>query len=164
MRTTGGTLTGPLTINETASPFALTIGSTGTSGAGLKLIGDGSTTPSKYIRARAGNLEFVNDANSTVIATMSDVGSLTIGALTVSGASTFNGTPTINSAGSEADLFLQYGNSSARRVYFSNTSSGTRFGINYTDASGNYLGTGLAMDNTTGNISIPTNLSVTGTI
>src|SRR5574340_746128 len=70
----GGTLTGPLAINQTASQFALTIGSAGVNGAGFKLIGDGTTTPSKYIRARAGLLEFVNDANNAIVTTMTDAG------------------------------------------------------------------------------------------
>lgn len=96
----GGTLTGPLTINQTANQFALTIGSTGVNGAGFKLIGDGTTTPSKYIRARAGILEFVNDANSAIITTMSDAGSWNMsGGLTLGGVLAGVSGITLNTAG-----------------------------------------------------------------
>jgi hypothetical protein len=47
-------------------------------GATLSLEGNGPTTPRKFIRARSGNLEVVNDANTAIIASLSDVGELTV--------------------------------------------------------------------------------------
>lgn len=71
---TGATFTGAVSITETASTNALTITNTSAAGGVLRLVGDGSTTPGKVMRARAGNLEFVNDNNSAVISTLSDAG------------------------------------------------------------------------------------------
>ncbi|WP_159086638.1 hypothetical protein [Burkholderia sp. NRF60-BP8] len=74
-----GTFSGPVTVTDPSgsNQANLTISATGDSqGAGLKFIGNGGTTPSKTIRARGGNFEFVNDAFNSVIATMTDGGSL----------------------------------------------------------------------------------------
>ena len=46
-------------------------------GANIRLDGDGATTPSKYIRAKSGNLEIANSAYSAVIATLTDAGIFT---------------------------------------------------------------------------------------
>lgn len=147
----GDTMTGALGITTSGSVATLVITDTGTNGANLRFNGSGATTPNKTIRASGGNLEFVNSGYTGVIATLTDNGSLSLnGNLTVSGSATFNGTPVVNSTGAEVDLFLQYANSPSRRVYISNNSGG--FGINFTDASGSYLGSGLKMDNTNGNL------------
>lgn len=69
--TAGGTIT---TTNATAS---LTISDTGTSGANIRLTGNGATTPSKTIRAFSGNFEIVNNAYSSAILTVTDAGNLT---------------------------------------------------------------------------------------
>jgi hypothetical protein len=70
---------GAVSINMAAGGSALNITNTNTNGAMIVMRGDGATTPSKMIRARAGNLEFVNDANSVIIATLADSGALNIG-------------------------------------------------------------------------------------
>jgi hypothetical protein len=77
---TGGALTGALSITETASVIALTLTNTAGvgSGVGLKLVGDGSTTPSKTMRAAAGAFQIVNDANTAAILTLTDAGALSI--------------------------------------------------------------------------------------
>ena len=51
-----------------------------TAGAAISLQGDGVTTPSKVIRAHQGELQVVNSAYNSVIARVSDVGKLTLGA------------------------------------------------------------------------------------
>lgn len=70
---------GALALITTGAAAALTLTNT-TAGVGaqLSLHGDGVTTPNKIIRARAGALEVVNSANSAVIATMGDDGSLAL--------------------------------------------------------------------------------------
>lgn len=59
----------------------------------------------------------------------------------------------------EADIFMRYGGSPSRQIYFSNNAGG--FAINYTDANGNYVGNGIWMNNTNGAVNIGS-LSVGG--
>lgn len=63
----------------------------------------------------------------------------------------------VANGGGEADIFMRYGGSPSRQIYFSNNAGG--FAINYTDANGNYVGNGLSMNNTSGAVVIG-NLSV----
>lgn len=58
------------------SVASATLTDTGANGAGLKLTGDGVTTPSKTIRARAGIMEFMNNAYTSV-ASLTDAGTFT---------------------------------------------------------------------------------------
>lgn len=53
------------------------VNSTGT-GASVKLIGNGSTTPSKSIRAFQGSFQVVNDAYNAVILSLDDAGDLSV--------------------------------------------------------------------------------------
>ncbi len=79
---------GSLTLTSTNSTGSLIIADTGTSGANLKLIGNGSTTPNKYVRAFNGKLSVVNSAYTTEIASIDDSGNLIVaGNLTSSGTS-----------------------------------------------------------------------------
>lgn len=56
------------------------------SGANLALIGNGGTTPNKFIRAFSGLLQVMNSAYTTVIAGLSDSGALSLaGGLTAAG-------------------------------------------------------------------------------
>jgi hypothetical protein len=165
----GGTVTGQLNVNNalvvttTGSPGSVVINDTGGSGANIKLSGNGSTTPNKTIRAAGGLLQFVNSAYSGVVSSMDDTGSWNVTNLTT-GNLTVNGTPTFNSSGTEVDVWMQYSNAAAHRVYFSNSGSSGNFSINFTDASGNFAGSGLAMSNTNGNVVVGYNLTVSGTI
>jgi hypothetical protein len=62
-----------LRANETTAVMELLDnGSTG--GAGMRLIGNGVTTPTKTLRAYGGNLEIMNDAYSAAIASLTDAG------------------------------------------------------------------------------------------
>jgi hypothetical protein len=47
-----------------------------TNGANLQLLGNGGTTPNKYIRALNGSLQVVNNAYTTLIMTLTDTGAL----------------------------------------------------------------------------------------
>lgn len=60
-----------------AAQTDLTVTNTAANGAGIKLVGNGGTTPGKTIRASGGNLQVVNDAYSAVIASLTDTGNLT---------------------------------------------------------------------------------------
>jgi len=81
----GATVNGAVTLNV-AGQYVNITGTTAGIGAGIYLLGDGVTTPSKIVRARASNLEIVNNANSIVILTLTDAGGLSItGAMTATG-------------------------------------------------------------------------------
>lgn len=49
-----------------------------TNGANIKLTGNGVLSPTKYIRSSNGNLEFVNNSYNAVLASLSDVGLLSL--------------------------------------------------------------------------------------
>lgn len=80
----GGALTaiGNVTGNI-LSGLKLSITQTGSNTADLSLTGGGSTTPTKAIRSNGGtgNLEFINNAYSAVIATLTDTGSFSANAI-----------------------------------------------------------------------------------
>lgn len=82
--TGGGTLQAPVTIEVPvaegsgliidASANATNVGQ----GAQIALIGNGTTTKSKYIRAFDGNLQVINDAYAVASMTLSDAGAMTV--------------------------------------------------------------------------------------
>src|SRR5574340_399479 len=150
----GGTLTGPLAINQTASQFALTIGSAGVNGAGFKLIGDGTTTPSKYIRARAGLLEFVNDANS---ANVTPSNYLPLAGGTMTGSLTLSSNPLLLNAPSAAERYFSIQTNGATRWRFGGTSdaetggnAGTNWVLTSFNDAGAYLNTPVSVNRATG--------------
>lgn len=61
-----------------AASATVIITDTGVAGANLRLVGDGATTPSKYIRSKGGNFEWVDSGYANVIATLSDAGGLSV--------------------------------------------------------------------------------------
>lgn len=163
---TGGTLTGALTVQTAGSNGqGLTVKDTTNFGGITLSAANGATTPNKTLRASgtSGNLEFVNSAYSSVIASLTDAGALSVSGLTT-GNLVANGTPLFNSSSAEVDVWLQYSNAVAHRVYLSNSGPQAKFAINFTDASGNYAGSGLTMDNTNGNVGIGYNLTVSGNV
>jgi hypothetical protein len=70
-------LNGGCTVTSSGSVSGLTVLDTGANGANIMLAGNGTTTPNKYLRSDAGNLDIVNSAYSAVIASLSDVGAFT---------------------------------------------------------------------------------------
>jgi hypothetical protein len=73
--TYNGTALGVTSTNATGS---IIVTDTGTSGANIKLVGNGVTTPNKTIRAFNGNFAVVNNAYSSEILTLTDAGALTV--------------------------------------------------------------------------------------
>lgn len=69
-----GAISGPVAVTTSGDLISVSIKNTGTNGANLQLVGDGSTNPNKTIRAKGGSLEFINHAYSAVIASLSDTG------------------------------------------------------------------------------------------
>lgn len=73
-------LTATVTITDTgaASTGALVVtNTTSNNGGGIQLTGNGSTTPSKFLRARSGLFEIVNSAYTGVPLSLTDAGNLT---------------------------------------------------------------------------------------
>lgn len=64
-------------FNNDATQLQIT--NTGTNGAGIKLTGNGGSTPSKVLRVNTGLLQILNDAFSAAILQITDGGSVTIG-------------------------------------------------------------------------------------
>lgn len=102
--TFGGTVTvtGATTVNNTLSltttnsTSTITVTDTGTSGANIKLAGNGVTTPSKSIRAYNGNFEIINDGYSAAIFRVADNGNTSVlGTLAVTGATTLSSTANV---------------------------------------------------------------------
>lgn len=75
---TGAVFDGPITVVASSTHGVAINGSSGVDGANLDLIGNGTVTPSKTIRAQAGLLEVVNDSYSAVILSITDSGDVTI--------------------------------------------------------------------------------------
>lgn len=69
-------LTGSLFATTTSSTQGIRIWDTGANGANLRLHGNGSTTPDKYIRSQAGRLEVVNSGYTNVVAWIDDNGNI----------------------------------------------------------------------------------------
>jgi hypothetical protein len=85
---------GSFTTNGSSS--TISVNDTGAVGANIALNGSGAVTPSKFIRANLGNLEFINSAYSAVIATLSDSGTLTANNVTANNSLFVAGTLTAN--------------------------------------------------------------------
>lgn len=104
-----------------------------------------------------------NPAGTTVTQIMSLGAS---GILQVNGA-TVNGTlyatgagHTFASTSAEVDLFFNYNNSVANRIYFANGTGG--FGLCYTNASGGYVGSAFIVNNQTGAVQFNTPVTMYG--
>ena len=69
----GGDLT---VLGATNSIKSISINNAGTSGAVMKWVGNGNATPSKSLRVLSGRMEWVNDANTAVILSLTDSGDL----------------------------------------------------------------------------------------
>ena len=78
------TFTAPQSI--TTAGIGLTINGSGSTGANLKMIGNGSTTPSKTFRVASGLFSLLNDAGTVGIISGDDSGNITLaGQLTTTG-------------------------------------------------------------------------------
>lgn len=108
-----------LSVTSTNQTNTISITDTGTSGANLGLLGNGATTPNKFIRAAGGTLQVVNSAYSAVIFQISDAGAVQTGiwnastvgvayggtgATTLTGVLKGNGTSAISAATAGTDF------------------------------------------------------------
>jgi hypothetical protein len=78
----GGTMTGALvgtsaSFVTTSSTSTITATDTGTNGSNIKMVGNGATTPNKYLGVLNGQFRIVNSAYSTALLTVDDSGNLT---------------------------------------------------------------------------------------
>lgn len=116
----GAVNSGTLTITSSSIPALNIVDSGSGAGAALKLTGNGVTTPSKVIRARSGILEFINDANSTIIASLTDAGVFAASQFNGSGAGLTGTASSLTSGGANAVNGISgwtYTNSGANPAY-----------------------------------------------
>lgn len=91
--TNGANFTGLTSVTGSNLTYDFIVTDTGSNGAGIALTGNGSTTPTKFIRVNNGNMQVVNSAYTGVIFTLTDAGVLsTLGGI--------SGTPISGSTGS----------------------------------------------------------------
>lgn len=87
------TANGQIGINTNGSSTSLLVTDTGVNGANIKLVGNGTATPSKYIRVNAGILQILNDNYSASLMTLNESGSAWFaGNVTAVGSATINTT------------------------------------------------------------------------
>jgi hypothetical protein len=86
---------------STSNTATLTVAATNdTNGANVRLAGNGSTTPWKYIRVANGVLQFLNSAYSATLAALTDAGAFaTAGPISAPGYIGTGSTPAIDAAG-----------------------------------------------------------------
>ena len=68
---------GTTSVTTSGQSTSLSVTDTGVNGANIRLVGNGSVTPSKTIRVNGGQLQFLNDSYSAAISTLSDTGAWT---------------------------------------------------------------------------------------
>lgn len=78
-----------MTLNDGGggSTGQLVVDGVGTNGANIKLIGNGATTPNKFIRAQGGTFQIINSAYSVALLALSDAGDLSVPAGITAGTS-----------------------------------------------------------------------------
>lgn len=92
-----------LSGTTSGSTSTLIITDTGASGANLRFVGNGATTPNKTIRVISGSLGVVNSAYASQILTLTDAGNLSVtGSITPSSTAGIVGTTTNDSANAGA--------------------------------------------------------------
>ncbi|MFN9113261.1 MAG: hypothetical protein ACK5XN_24595, partial [Bacteroidota bacterium] len=75
---TGTTTAAKINVTTSASTESIFITDVGVNGANIRLLGDGGTTPNKYIRSQGGNFQVINSAYSAAPLTLTDAGAMTI--------------------------------------------------------------------------------------
>ncbi len=115
---------------STTGTVQLAVTGTGSSGATIELLGNGSTTPNKYLSAVNGILQAKNSANTTAILTLDDTGDLSItgqasaGSLSISGSGAVsNGFTATNGLGASA---FDAGGMNFRTYYGTSPAAGFR--------------------------------------
>jgi hypothetical protein len=115
-----------LSATTSGSTATTTITDTGANGANLRFVGNGATTPNKYIRAASGSLEFLNSGYSAAIATLTDAGSFSAAAInsTPIGATTPN-TIAATTATASGNVAIGAAGQALRTINLDVTASGT---------------------------------------
>jgi hypothetical protein len=129
----GVTITGNATSNGT-----LIVQDTGAAGCNIKLVGDGGTTPKKFVRATAGAFQVLNDGYSAAILGITDAGvltdvrglSITRDPGTAGGSSNPIGSIIFGSVGAVSIAAFGTVNAATTNILVSNTASGTSTAVN----------------------------------
>lgn len=74
--TSGLSVVGLATITDTSSNGPLTVSNTGVNGVSIILVGNGATTPNKYVGVNNGNFRIINHAFTTELMRLTDAGVL----------------------------------------------------------------------------------------
>lgn len=138
--------TAPQTIAAPGTANALTLAGGTTVGTNMGIIGNGATTPNKYLRVLNGTFGIVNSAYTSQILGLDDSGNLTITgsltgtALTLSGAAYVNGLLTVNASANIYGTLTSYGATTVTGALNANTIGATtsiNAGTSVTASSGN---------------------------
>lgn len=95
---TGGAISGTPVSGSTGSFSSgglapdVTVSNANGNGAQVKMVGNGTVTPSKIFRVNSGALQVVNDAETAVIAALSDAGALSLSGGITTGSATLHST------------------------------------------------------------------------
>ena len=80
---TGYTFDNPLSVADASGNLtSLSITNTGANGVSIELTGNGSTTPSKFLRVTSGQFQIINSAYTSVILAVTDLGVLSANGIT----------------------------------------------------------------------------------
>jgi len=119
INSTGVTATGAINVTTSNVVGSVVVTDSGGNGANIKLIGNGSTTPNKFIRSQAGGLDIINSGYSASIFHLDDLGNTNIvGSLSAPSASFSTPLPA-SSGGTGAIGFNQIGTGEILRSWTS---------------------------------------------
>jgi hypothetical protein len=136
---TFATGSGGVAITGTASSSGtLSVQDTGAAGANIRMIGDGATTPKKFIRVTGGAFQIINDAYSAAPLSLSDAGVMTDirglswarDAGTAGGSAPPVGSIIFGSVGATVTAAFATVNAATTNILVSNTASGTSTAVN----------------------------------
>jgi hypothetical protein len=142
--TSVGTLTslssGAISVSTSGSGGSITITDTGTNGGNIKLVGNGSTTPNKTIRAYNGLFQVLNSAYNGAVLTVTDAGLVQFGVPSLSSNLPTSNAITMNSNGYIYDDGNFHLHSSSGALWINTLdSSAIRIGTQYNSGSGGYI-------------------------
>lgn len=154
-----GNFTAQSSITTSGSTRSLLITDTGINGSNISLVGNGVTTPSKHVRVNNGVFQIINDAYSSIIASIDDSGNLvTLGSLT---ANATNSALISNDTSGTNKSFVYFKNNGTIAWDWSNASTSNNFALDRY-VSGTYTDSPITVSNSTGVVSMPDGLTVSG--
>lgn len=157
---TNNVWSGTNTFNDSTGQGGPVVQALSSGGAAIKLIGNGATTPSKYIRAINGIFDILNNAYTVELFRLDDAGNAAIagnetvgGNLTVAGSTQTNG---ITSFGTSSQFYVNPNNSGNQLINF----AANQF-LQFQPATGFLLNTTGRIDlNAPANVNVSNNLIV----